>query len=71
MDKNNRKKTRQLNYNPAFQSVYRPTPSRVTVTLDDTEELDRNIRLILSNEDALYLASRLANQVGYRLVEVK
>ena len=63
-----RKRTRALAFNSAFHAVFRDR-DRLVVTMEDESEPDRPYRLVMGDEDAVRLASRLALQLGYKLVQ--
>jgi hypothetical protein len=70
--KNIRKKTRRLQFDLLTSSVQRQpgfNDGQTTVILDDRDEDDRYVHLILSDDEAVRLAAKIAHHVGYTLVE--
>lgn len=68
MSKNSRLRKRIVRWQPEFHTVYR-FDGTMRVTLDDAAEPDRPVELQLTDDDARYLAARLAQQLGYKLVQ--
>lgn len=68
---NRRKRLRRLTWRSREHYVQRPMGQEHTITANLADELesDRLAILVLNDDDAIRLASRLANLLGYDLVE--
>ena len=70
MKENPRKKPRWLEFWPSVHSIYREEGRSICVCVTDSEEPDRRTEVVLTDDEALQMADRIAQHLGMRVVSI-